>query len=399
NGRFAVSQMSDSLRMASASFCSGSGGNASRATPDSVYVDGLRAPVIAATKFTLPDNTTAFGSTSGDNTYPAEPTSANYPLPSFFYMRGYDCAKDGTCTPVDPHDTVASIPASGTSVGKRVIGSDVLTIRYLDGSQGWAISDNDTVNVTDSAVSSIVIVPETGEPTAADLSTGDLMMYGDCSSTTVFNATFSTGAPLTVTVGDTGTAAGDNLGTFAANLDPDAPTKLYDFSKAFQTITWYLQVVDDGSGDGHVTGALMRRVNGGAAEEIVRGIERLDFKYGVLDDTGATRYLSAEDIDNGDSGAVKCPLQPPHAPDVAGFQTGCLWRAVQTVEVSMLVDGQQSMPTLEDSALAYSYSPDSLAPKPPDDASHVIKFSDQGFQRGVLRREFNALVAVRNFNP
>ncbi|MDN5923497.1 MAG: prepilin-type N-terminal cleavage/methylation domain-containing protein, partial [Xanthomonadales bacterium] len=31
NGRFAVSQMSDSLRMASASFCSGSGGNASRA--------------------------------------------------------------------------------------------------------------------------------------------------------------------------------------------------------------------------------------------------------------------------------------------------------------------------------------------------------------------------------
>ncbi|MDN8680277.1 PilW family protein, partial [Staphylococcus aureus] len=73
----------------------------------------------------------------------------------------------------------------------------------------------------------------------------------------------------------------------------------------YQTVTYYVKVVEDDSR--HKTGALMRRINGGDAtrggseDELVRGIERLDFKYGVLDQNGDTEFLSAADVDKADN--------------------------------------------------------------------------------------------------
>lgn len=391
DGRFAIGQLTDSLRMTNAGFCSNSGGAAKAGTTaGAVAMDGLRSPTVLVDSVDLADNTTPYGATG----YPALP-SAVHAMPSFLYMRGYDCDATGTCTPMDPHDTVNDIPASGTGVGDRVVGTDVLTLRYLDNSEGWSLGSNDTVTAdANFNVKSFTIVPEASEPAinSSTFTAGDVFLYGDCSTSYVF-AGAAAGGNITVAAVS---GMGPNYQSFTQTGN-NVATKLFDFSKSFKTVTWYLRVVTDDSDTGHKTGALMRRVNGQAAEEVVRGVERLDFRYGVQDVSGRIRFLTANEIDAGVSG-VECPVQPPTAPG-GNNGRGCLWRAVRSIEVSMLVDGQQAMNSLEPSALAYSYSVDSMSPKPPDDASHAVKYSDQGFERGLMRREFNALVSVRNFNP
>lgn len=406
NGRFAISQITQSLRMANAGYCSNSGGPASLGaafSPGSVYVDSLRSPTVVAANISLPDNTTPFGATSATNTYPDLPTAASdgagYALPSFLYMRGYEC--DATsCTPVDPA-TATSVPSAGTAVGNRVVGTDVLTLRYLESGAGWSIGSDDTVSTTAFLVDKITVNAETGEMDPDEAAGHSLFLYGDCSQTTLFASTpaAASSSGLTVTVGPLGTGAGKNLEGFGASRDAGTQTKLFDFQNAFNTVTWYLEVVADGSASGQVTGALMRRVNGASGQEVVRGVERLDFRYGVLDNDGETRYLTADQVDSRAGGTINCPPQPPDTLAGGTNPPGCLWRAVQTIQISMLVDGQQALPSLGDTALAYSYSVDALTPAPPDDASHTVKYSDQGFERGLLRREFNTAVSVRNFNP
>ena len=62
------------------------------------------------------------------------------------------------------------------------------------------------------------------------------------------------------------------------------------------------------------------------------------------------------------------------------------------------MDGQVPLYTLSGNDMFYSYSADTntglLAP-----SGHAIKPSDQGFPDQLLRREFNVLVPVRNYNP
>lgn len=384
-GRFAINRLTESLRMASStSFCSNGGGMASSGGP--VLVDGLRTPTILAIGLSFPDNTTAFGTNSGSNTYPAAAPVAPYALPSYFFMRGYDCDED-SCSPMDPDTVVAEIPEMGTDAGKRVKGADVLTLRYLDIGQAWSVGADDSVVATAFNVDSISIVPNGEEPALSVFEVDDMLMYGDCSNAHVFNATLAGGV---FTVANTGSAAGQNLDEFSPNKGSASPTWLIDFTKAFKTVTWYLEVVEDGSGA--TTGALMRRVNG-ETQEIVRGVERLDFHFGVEDSSGNTLYLTANQVDSG----TDCPTQSPNM--AAGTDVGCLWRAVKTIQVTLLADGQQALPSLSDNALAYVYSPDGGSILPPDDDSHTIKYSVQGFERGLPRREFNAVVSVRNFNP
>ena len=140
----------------------------------------------------------------------------------------------------------------------------------------------------------------------------------------------------------------------------------------------------------------MRRVNGavagrgGSEDELVRGVERLDFKYGVQDSSGKTSFLTAKQVDD----STACPPQ-----EISAVTTvGCLWRGVKSVEVSLLMDGQLPLYTLAANDQQYRYSADDntglLAP-----SGHAIRPSDQGFPDQLLRREFTALVAVRNYNP
>ena len=79
--------------------------------------------------------------------------------------------------------------------------------------------------------------------------------------------------------------------------------------------------------------------------------------------------------------------------------SGCLWRAVQTIQVHILMDGQTPLYTLTPNEMNFIYSPDggSVPTKP---SAHPIQpNADQGFPDQLLRREFTTLVSLRNFNP
>ncbi|QWT21531.1 PilW family protein [Bacillus sp. NP157] len=386
SGRFAVTSLANDLRMANGQYCSNMGGQSAPLANGAVTLDRyLRTPQVivsgAALQAALSDNTTTWATKSGSNTYPASPT-APFSLPSWFGMRGYDCTVTA-CAPVDPArpaNTSGAIPAQGTATGSRVIGSDIITVRYVDGARGWTLDGvNSRMTLTGQAVTSVTVSPATGEPPLTDIKGGDLMMLADCNGAQVFSAKVA-GAVVTA----------DSNYTPLAQPSGVSP-RLFDFNRDYQTVTYYLQVVDDNNGA--KTGALMRRLNGVSAE-VVRGVERLDFLYGVMDANGNTSFRTASDIDN----ATGCASS---AVATLGGDPGCLWRSVQSIEVHLLMDGQKPLFSLTDTDMQYQYFGDAGVSglSSPDDASRTVKPSQQGFDNHMLRREFSTLVSVRNYNP
>ncbi|MGS1126337.1 PilW family protein [Rhodanobacter sp. UC4437_H4] len=405
-GRFAVTRMGTDLRMANGQYCTNTGGVAKVGSGGNA-LDHIRAPKVYAKKLigaagavsgAFGDVTTAWGTGS----YPAAPT-APYSMPSFLFMRGYDCTLTA-CNPVDPHTTIGTIPAMGTAIDSRVKGADVLTVRYVNPSAGWAITPTGVAGsqlATSSSaatITSITLVQQTalGEPPVSNAANGDLFMLADCSNAQIFPATASSVGVITPLANTT-----DGFGTGAANLptaqEPESAPKVFDVNRDFQTVTYYLKLVSvNNDGKAPLTGALMRRVNGGTAgrggseDELVRGVERLDFRYGVQDNNGKISFLSAKDVD----AATSCPPSELNAVT----NTGCLWRGIVSIEVSLLMDGQTPLYTLTGNQLNYRYSADAnTALLPP--SGHAIKPSDQGFPDQLLRREFSVLVPVRNYNP
>jgi len=385
-GRFAITALTNDLRMANAQYCSNMGGASAALSNGALTLDRyLRAPKVILSGATLQsamkDVTTSWGATSGTNTYPAAPT-APFILPSWYGMRGYDCTATA-CTPVDPKGPSTStgvIPAQGTATGNRVLGSDILTIRYLNGTRGWTLDGTGSKMTTASqVVTSISLSPKTGEPPVGDIKSGDLMMLADCNASQVFSAKVS---GTTVTADSNYTTLSQPTG-----VSP----RLFDFNRDYQTVTYYLQVVDDNNGN--KTGALMRRLNG-VSSEVVRGVERLDFLYGVMDATGNTSFRSAADIDS----ATSCASS---SPGTLGTDPGCLWRSVQSIEVHLLMDGQKPLYALNSGDMQYQYYGDTAITglSSPDDSKRVVKPSQQGFDNHMLRREFTTLVSVRNYNP
>jgi type IV pilus assembly protein PilW len=404
-GRFAITRLGSDLRMANGQYCNNSGGAASAAT-NGTLLDQLRAPrvyakaligPVGAISGALADVSTAFGTAP----YPTAPT-APYAMPAFLYMRGYDCTLTG-CTPVDPNTPISTIPKMGTAVGDRVKGADVITVRYVNSDAGWTIvppgsSTGSTIQTTSSggvdSLASVTINPLSGEPPATDFASGDLAMLADCSSAQIFALSSVASGVLTVD-----TAASVNLTTTPPPVpNPQSAPKLFDVNRDFRTVTYYLRVVSvNNDGKAPFTGALIRRVNGGTGgvgsseDELVRGVERMDFRYGVEDFDGNTSFLAAADVDS----ATNCPPQEPGALTTAG----CLWRSVKSIEVNLLLDGQVPLYTLSADNLKYAYSADTTTPGLLAPGAHAIKPVDQGFPDQLLRREFSALVAVRNFNP
>lgn len=375
-GRFAITSLRNDLANANASYCSNTGGNAG-VTGSGLFLDALRTPsVYAKAAISFKDNTVTL----------ATPSQA-YSLPSSIYMRGYDCTTTA-CMPAEPHATVATIPAMGTAVGNRVVGADVLTIRYLKPGAGWSLAASTGSYLTVGAAgnpSTVTLQPLTGEP-AVSTFTGSHALLADCSNGQVFAVANSSG---TLTIPAAGNYAQPN-----ALVAKHAP-RVFDFDNDFQTVTYYLVVADGANGT--TTGELVRRVDG-VAESLVRGIERLDFRYGVIAADGSTRFLTASQVDSADGGSIACP---PDVPLPGGMsQSGCLWRAVQSIEVHVLMDGQVPLYTLGTAEKNYVYSPDGdTAPAAPSAGTRGAKPSDQGFPDPLLRREFNTLVALRNYNP
>lgn len=387
-GRFAINRISADLKMAGAQYCSSTGGIANVAAASGVALDSLRSPRVLAMNLSLPQNTTPWG-----NPYPAAPTAPYY-LPSFLYMRGFDCTLT-KCTPLSPPPATAGVPAMGTTVGARVAGAAVLQLRYVDSSRGWALGGSSViVPKNDGTIDHITLVPNTaiGEPPASTIKDGELMLLADCSTAQIFQTT-----------GSTNLVPGDSTVNFAQPraLQPQSAPRLFRLSTDFRTVTYFLQVVsDDGTATGIKTGALMRCDSGTSAtcQELVRGIERLDFTYGVEDQGGLLHYLSATDVDSRAGGTIPCPAG---APGATSTDVGCLWRALKTVEVNLLMDGQTPLYTLQGPDIAYAYSPEgNTTPVAPDArGSKGISPADQGFALPMIRRQFNTVVMMRNYNP
>jgi type IV pilus assembly protein PilW len=387
-GRFAIQSLRTDLANANSGYCSNTGGNAS-ATGSGVFLDSLRSPIMYA-KANLTD-TGVDGHFPDITTSLADPTQA-YSLPSSIFMRGYDCGTNsGSCHPVDPSANT-DIPILGTALGNRVPGTSVLTIRYLRPGSGWEIAPGgSSIDVSADPIT-ITLNQLPGEEPTTDF-TGNFAMLADCNSAKVYS----------VTPGTTVTLTGDNYTqpTNFGNGKPPAP-RVFDFSNDFQTITYYVKVVN--AGDGHTTGALVRRVNGredvAGAGELVRGVERLNFLYGIMDANGTMQFLTANEVDTGttsDGTTIPCP--PGVSIDGGMGNAGCLWRAVTTIQVNVLMDGQTPLYTLTPAEMNYIYSPDGdNVPAAPDE--HDIKpVDDQGFPKQLLRREFTTVVALRNYNP
>lgn len=406
DGRFAISKLNDDLGMATGTYCNNTGGIA-QSTTSQLFLDGLRTPKILAKDFlpsSLFENTTAWGVKSGKTTYPAAPTAA-YAMPSFMFMRGYNCTGSAACTPIPVAFLGGDLDTAGTAVGNRVVGTDVLTVRYLDSSRGWRIGDTNKVvaNTADGTIKEIdlapkaAVPPQPGEPPITDFKSG-MALLADCSSAQVFAVTGST----------TATLKPDGTRNFSAPLalQPQSAPRLFDFVNDMQNVTYYVQVVsDDGSNTGVKTGALMRRVNGTTVsvpdQELVRGVERLTFRYAVEDDQGKVRFLTADQVDSRLDNTITCP---PTATSLGTSDGGCLWRAVKSIEVSVLLSSQVAMPSMTVPETAFLYTPDTasgtLAPVYPTDTTNLaIKPSAQGFDDKRLRRQFTSLVMLRNYNP
>ena len=406
-GRFAITRLSADLRMANGQYCTNTGGVAQPGAAG-VYLDHLLAPKVyaknlvgsatGASSGALADVTTAWGATSGAVTYPTLPTDS-YSMPSFLFMRGYDCTLNA-CTPVDP--AAAGLPGLGTAAGNRIRGTDVITVRYVDPSSGWAVDGAGGSNIgkslRDGGISSIVLNPRTGEPPRSDFTNGDLVMLAGCNGSQIFAANYAAASGTLTLPSD-------------ANFDESHPAvppsgsavKIFDVNRNLQTVTYYLKLVSaNNDGKPPLTGALIRRVNGGlkpdgspnqsgaSEDELVRGVERMDFRYGVEDADGNTRFLTARQID----ASTRCPPAEINAIT----SVGCLWRGIKSIEVSVLMDGQVSLYSLGAGELGYVYGIDKIT-QPTMPKGHPIRPSDQGFVDQMLRREFTALVAVRNYNP
>ena len=393
-GRFAITQIKNDLAMAGAQYCTGTGG-AARASEAGIYLDELRTPTIYASDpgalmSALSDVTTPWG-----GAYPPAPREP-YSFPSFLTMRGYDCTAS-TCTPVEPSNkrnpNGFGIPVMGKAINSRVVGASVLTVRYLNPSGGWIITQDGgakggtLVNHADGSVS-IRMSPLPSEVTLKDMEKDKpLLMLADCSSAQIFAVTgMGSKEPA---------STGNNFAQPHVFQHMAAP-KLFSVSRDVRTVTYFLKVVDNGDGMGHTTGALMRRVNGEASQEIARGVERLDFRYGVQQSDGAVRYYAAEQVDN--STRADCPVVP--LPIHGSNDRGCLWRSVSLIEVDLLMDGQLPLHSLRPDELAYSYAADGIfEPAAPTAAGRKVTPLQQGFPLPMLRREFAAVVAVRNANP
>lgn len=381
SGRYAMARLKADIGMTNAQYCSSTGGNARSTTLGGISIDDLRAPksyvdgdlLLAA----MSDVTTPWNS----NGYPAKPTRP-FAMPDYLFMRGYDCST-GTCSPVDPSNTVTGIPAQGTSIGKRVPRSSILTLRYLDPSMGWDVNFPGGTSITSTSTGGadqITLTPLSGEPPSSTYQAGDLMMLSDCSLSQVF------------AVSGMKPDTSNNFDTPNAMTGARA-VRLFDFNKAFKTVTYFLQVVD--AGGGNTTGALIRRENG-VNEELVRGIERLDFRYAVMTGTGGVQMRTANEIDT--STDTDCPWIPSDdAIDINTNLKGCQWRAVIGIEINLLASGINPNPRLQDFDLVYTYADKDQPTKPADHT--VIPMTHQGFPEKLLRREFAALVSIRNYNP
>jgi len=387
NGRFATSRIESDLRMTAAQYCSNMAGAGTKGvTP----VLPVRAPLITAEQLLLPDPGPGAGDTriaqlnSIDAAgYPtAAAATGTYALSPRYFVQGYSCETAGTCVPAG---LPTGLPDEGTDPDKRVAGSDVLTIRYERGS-GWPFTTTPTGNCSSNAT--LALNPQTGDdPVNFDAGT-QLALVTDCVNSSVLPVASFASNTLTLGTLLSGATAACSNGSGSRDM------RVFNFSKDFVTITYYLVLKEDQDPDGRpnsptaakrVIPVLMRRENG-TSQELVQGVDQLSFLYGVQDPTGKINFLTAAEIN---AGTVAC-TDPPGG-DLT-FEPGCLWRSVRTVEAHLLVNSVSEIMNLDSNTRMYRWF-DNM-----NTVTDATLLPSELRAGSMLRREFIAHVSTRNYN-
>jgi len=355
NGRIALGLIAEDLRLAGQLPCG------SRIRP-LVFADAL-ANHIAGTP----------GAANAPQGWAA---GTSYPLDRGIFISGNRCV-DETCTP----ELVPSqgLPRAGLADGDRVPGTDVLTVRHLQGS-GWAARADDSVPACreGETMGSIAIRKLPGDSLPAEFDASHVALLANCSMGEVFKVARH-GDTLQPLPGDFGAPS---------CLAIDSQTRLFDLDAQLQTSLYYLETKarEGVRGRGAV---LMRRTNG-VANELVEGVERLDFRYSLVDSAGAAHWLTAAEVDRAtasDGAQLQCKTSEGAA------MKPCSWSDVDAVDISMLANTVEDLPA-DPSAHAwdYRYSVDGDQARSPSTAMPAT-----GLPAGrMLRREFHSVVALRN---
>jgi type IV pilus assembly protein PilW len=386
SGRFAVTRMESDLRMAGGQYCSNFGGNM---TPGgSIPVIGLRAPAVFAANLGFPDGINSIDQTTGLAS-PA-PAANSYVLSPRYFLQGYSCDSAGDCGTGLP----ALLPAQGLTAGARLPASDVLIVRYQRGS-GWPVPAANSC----ATGGTLTFEPQPGDdpydpadPTRSFVP-GESALVSDCQNTSIVPVAAAAGNVVSI-----GTVLPGAMQPACTNSGA-RDMRVFNFSKDFVTVTYSVELREDESPDARpnsgqprrLVPALIRRENGGIAQELVRGVDQLKFRYALLDSSGDTRYLTAAEID---AGTIPCPLMPDGATAAPGSTTepGCLWRAVRAIEAHLLVNTGDEVMGLDPDSLRYVFMDEPFAP------TQTTPLPSGLLAGSTLRREFIAFASTRNFN-
>jgi type IV pilus assembly protein PilW len=385
NGRYAVTRITDDLRMASAQYC----GNSSSQGWTTSANNGPIFPGLAILVNADGVSTAANGAfpDSGGLLGVLPSAGATYAVGPADFVVGYDCSTSGGCTPNVPIGVAPDgLPDEGVADGLRVQGADVLTLRYQRGT-GWNFTVDTSAPPNITLVPSVVGGQNMDDP--VNFANGDRALLLTCGGGQVFqvSASGNTLSPINL----------ENSGSFKPSANVGSfDVRVFNFSRDFLTVTYYLAYKTDPDDASRLIPSLYRRVNGAAADELVQGVERLDFIYGVQYKDASLHYLTADQV-SANSGFANCSPPPPGlglTPPLV--EPNCLWRSIKTVEVHMLLDTIDNI-TLTQADMAFRYT--GLG----DTTMQVPPAADQPMDTGMaagrmMRREFVASIALRNSN-
>ena len=390
NGRYAMTRIVDDLRMASGQYCSNSNslGWTTSANDGPIY-PGITVLVNSngastATNGSFPDSGGLIGT---------QPTAgATYQIGPADFMRGYECDVAGGCTPANTLPIGSApdgFPADGAPAdGVRVRGADVLTIRYQQGT-GWNFAADASAPPNIILAPAVVGGQNMDDP--VNFQNGDRALMLTCGGGQVFsvNRSGNTLTPIGLQNVNSYKPSG-NVGTF--------DVRVFNFSRGFTTVTYYLAYKVDPDNATRFIPSLYRRVNGSATpDELVQGVERMDFIYGVQYADASQHYLTAEEV-SANSNNVNCsPPSPGLGLTPPLVEPNCLWRSVRSVEVHLLLDTVNDIAMTEaDKAYRYTGTDGDTTMHIPPDANTAM---DNGMLAGnMMRREFVAQVIARNGN-
>jgi len=309
---------------------------------------------------------------------PDWPKGEPYALDRGVFIGGHLC-RDGACLPAVPE--ALAVPVAGITAGKQVPGTDVLALRWLDGT-GWAVElQGPDQCASDQPLGPISLRKLPGDAIPAIFQTGHAALLASCSAAMVF-AVASNGDGVEPVVQDFG---------IPPCMDIGGQTRLFDLDAQLHTATYFLEMKVRADAAADAVPVLMRRVDG-VANEVVEGVERLDFRYSLMADNGLAYWLDADQVARAaapDGTRLLCKAEDGLA------ERPCSWADINAVSISMLVNTVVDVPVgTSDRALDYRYSIDGENLQSP---KAVMPITGLPGHR-LIRREFRSVIALRSLN-